>query len=102
MSDKVVRTPSRDVDPDETLEWLESLDYALENYGPDRVRFLLKKLEEWTQTAGVEFPFSANTAYVNSIPADPQPPSPGNREIERRIKSIIRWNAMAMVVRANR
>ncbi|MCH2296183.1 MAG: pyruvate dehydrogenase (acetyl-transferring), homodimeric type, partial [SAR324 cluster bacterium] len=102
MSDKVVRTPSRDVDPDETLEWLESLDYALENYGPDRVRFLLKKLEEWTQTEGVEVPFSANTAYVNSIPADQQPPYPGNREIERRIKSIIRWNAMAMVVRANR
>jgi pyruvate dehydrogenase E1 component len=102
MSDKGIRTPSRDVDPEETLDWLESLDYALENYGPDRVRFLLKKLEEWTQTAGVDVPFSANTAYVNSIPADQQPPYPGDRELERRIKSIIRWNAMAMVVRANR
>ena len=102
MSDKVVRTPSRDVDPAETQDWIESLDYALQNYGPDRVRFLFKKIEEWAQRADVVIPFSANTPYVNTIPVDQQHPYPGNREIERRIKSIIRWNAMAMVVRANR
>ncbi len=102
MSDKVVRIPSRDVDPAETQDWIESLDYALENYGPNRVRFLFKKIEEWAHRADVVIPFSANTPYVNTIPADQQHPYPGNREIERRIKSIIRWNAMAMVVRANR
>ena len=102
MSDKVLRTPTQDVDPDETREWIESLDYALEHHGPDRVRFLLERLEDWTHSAGVEIPFSANTPYINTIPAEQQPPYPGNREIERRIKSIIRWNAMAMVVRANR
>ncbi len=102
MSDKVIRVPSRDVDPAETQDWVESLDYALKNYGPDRVRFLFKKIEEWAHRAEVVIPFSANTPYVNTIPADQQHPYPGNREIERRIKSIIRWNAMAMVVRANR
>ena len=102
MSDKVVRIPSRDVDPAETRDWIESLDYALENYGPDRVRFLFKKIEEWAHRADVVIPFSANTPYINTIPVDQQHPYPGNREIERRIKSIIRWNAMAMVVRANR
>ena len=102
MSDEVLKTPTLDVDPAETREWVESLDYALEHYGPDRVRFLLEKLKEWAHTSGVEMPFNANTPYINTIPADRQPPFPGDREIERRIKSIIRWNAMAMVVRANR
>ncbi len=102
MSDKVLRTPTHDVDPAETREWVESLDYALERHGPDRVRFLLERLREWTYRAGVEVPFNANTPYINTIPVEQQPPYPGNREIERRIKSMIRWNAMAMVVRANR
>jgi len=91
-----------DVDPGETQEWLDSLQYVLESKGPERVRYLLSTLEHKAHLAGVELPFAANTPYVNTIPADEQPPYPGNREIERRIKSIIRWNAMAMVTRANR
>jgi pyruvate dehydrogenase E1 component len=93
---------SEDLDPAETEEWLESLRYVLESKGPERVNFLLAKLDEVAHRAGVELPFSATTPYINTIPPDKQAPYPGNREIERRIKSIIRWNAMAMVVRANR
>jgi len=96
----VVEQP--DIDPAETEEWLESLRYVLESKGPERATYLLAKLNETAHQAGVELPFSATTPYVNTIAADKQPPYPGNREIERRIKSIIRWNAMAMVVRANR
>jgi len=91
-----------DVDPAETAEWLESLDYVLESKGPERVRELLAALEEAAIRSGVELPFTATTPYVNTIGADKQPPYPGNRELERRIKSFIRWNAMAMVTRANR
>ncbi len=91
-----------DSDPLETAEWLESLRSVLENQGPERVSFLLSELSEAAHREGVELPFTATTPYINSIPADKQPPYPGNRELERRIKSIIRWNAMAMVTRANR
>ncbi len=97
--------PSRnphDADPAETREWLESLQYVLDREGPSRVNYLLKQLSEAAHRGGVELPFTANTPYINSIPVSEQPIYPGNREIERRIKSIIRWNAMAMVVRANR
>ncbi len=86
----------------ETREWLESLNYVLHHSGPNRVRELLQQLQDHAYEAGVRLPFSANTPYINTIPAEAQPQFPGNREIERRIKSIIRWNAMAMVVRANR
>ncbi len=86
----------------ETREWLESLDYVIEAGGPDRVRELLRQLEIRAAKKGVEIPFSPNTPYINTIPASQQPDFPGNRAIERRIKSLIRWNAMAMVVRANR
>ena len=91
-----------DVDPAETAEWLESLDYVLESKGPERVQQLLAALEEAAIRNGVELPFTATTPYVNTIPRDKQPRYPGNRELERRIKSFVRWNAMAMVVRANR
>ena len=91
-----------DSDPSETQEWLESLRYVLQSKGPQRVNYLLSKLNETAFREGVEIPFSAKTPYINSISSDKQPKYPGNREIERRIKSIIRWNAMAMVVRANR
>jgi pyruvate dehydrogenase E1 component len=86
----------------ENREWRESLDYVLQTQGEDRVRQLLRLLQVRAQEHGVSIPFTANTPYINSIPRDKQPVFPGNREIERRIKSIIRWNAMAMVVRANR
>jgi pyruvate dehydrogenase E1 component len=86
----------------ETSEWLYSLDYVLEHGGPNRVRELLLELQTRAHKAGVHIPFSANTPYINTIPREQQPPFPGNREIERRIKSLIRWNAMAMVVYANK
>jgi len=86
----------------ETSEWLYSLDWVLEHGGPERVVELLHQLQIRAHKAGVSIPFTANTPYINTIPRDKQPPFPGNREIERRIKSIIRWNAMAMVVKANK
>jgi pyruvate dehydrogenase E1 component len=86
----------------ETQEWLESLDYVLQTGGHERVKRLLRQLQIHAQKAGVRLPFTANTPYINTIPAEEEPPYPGSREIERRIRSIIRWNAMAMVVRANR
>jgi len=92
----------QDVDPEETAEWLESLDYVLESKGPDRVSQLLSILDESAYRNGVELPFTATTPYINTIPVEKQPPYPGSRELERRIKSFVRWNAMAMVVRANR
>jgi pyruvate dehydrogenase E1 component len=91
-----------DIDPAETTEWLESLDYVLQRKGPERVQQLLAALEEAAIRNGVELPFTATTPYVNTIPRDKEPRYPGKRELERRIKSFVRWNAMAMVTRANR
>ena len=91
-----------DIEALETREWLDSLDYVLQHGGPARVGRLLHDLGVHAQKAGVRLPFTAATAYINSIPADQQPPIPGSREIERRVKSLVRWNALAMVVRANR
>ncbi len=91
-----------DNDPVETREWLESLHEVLDRAGPERVRQLIYNLREYAFQRGVTLPFSANTPYVNTIPLESQPHYPGNRELERRIKSMIRWNAMAMVVRANK
>jgi pyruvate dehydrogenase E1 component len=93
---------SVDADPTETREWLDSLRYVINSRGGDRATYLLHAIEQEAYRLGVPIPFSATTPYINTIPVDRQPPFPGNREIERRIKSIIRWNAMAMVVRANR
>jgi pyruvate dehydrogenase E1 component len=86
----------------ETREWLESLDDVLRHGGSARVGRLLRELGIHAQQAGVRLPFTANTPYINTINPDEQVPYPGSREIERRIKSLVRWNAMAMVVRANR
>ncbi len=91
-----------DPDPSETGEWLESLDYVLESKGPERVKQLLAALEGAAFRNGVELPFTATTPYINTISRAEQPAYPGDRELERRIKSYVRWNAMAMVVRANR
>ena len=95
-------TSAVDSDPTETKEWLDSLRYVISSRGSDRAGYLLQLIEQEAYRLGVPIPFSVNTPYINTIPADKQPPFPGNRELERRIKSIIRWNAMAMVVRANR
>ncbi len=85
----------------ENREWRESLDYVLQTAGAERVQQILRLLQVRAQEQGVSIPFTANTPYINTIPRNQQPVFPGDREIERRIKSIIRWNAMAMVVRAN-
>jgi pyruvate dehydrogenase E1 component len=86
----------------ETREWLDSLDDVLRHGGPARVGRLLRDLGIHARQSGVRLPFSANTPYINTINPEEQVPYPGSREIERRIKSLVRWNAMAMVVRANR
>lgn len=86
----------------ENREWLYSLDYVLQNGGPERVIDILHQLQIRAHKAGVQIPFTANTPYINTIMREKQSSFPGDREIERRIKSIIRWNAMAMVVRANK
>ena len=91
-----------DSDPLETEEWIASLEYVLVSQGPARAKYLLSVLDQYARRSGVNRPPPRNSDYINTIPVDQQPPYPGNREIERRIKSIIRWNAMAMVVRANR
>lgn len=91
-----------DIDRDETSEWLEALQSVLASRGEERVRFLLAQLLRNSYLKGVRVPLIANTPYINTIPVEKQPPYPGNRKIERRIKSLIRWNAMAMVVKANK
>ncbi len=91
-----------DLDPQETQEWLDALDGVLENEGPDRAHFLLERLIDKARRSGAYLPYSANTAYLNTIPLTKQEPFPGERSIERRIRSFVRWNAMAMVVQANR
>ncbi|HET9107918.1 MAG TPA: pyruvate dehydrogenase (acetyl-transferring), homodimeric type [Steroidobacteraceae bacterium] len=91
-----------DLDPVETQEWLESIDSVLKTHGPQRAHFLLERLIDYTRRSGAYLPFKANTAYVNSIPTGREPQYPGNRALERRIEAYIRWNAMAMVVQANR
>ena len=101
MNNEKIKT-SHDVQEIENQEWRESLDYVLKEQGPERVLDLLRQLQVRAQEQGVSIPFTANTPYINTIPRARQPVHPGNQELERRIKSIVRWNAMAMVVRANR
>ncbi len=101
MRDEIPWTDS-DADAEETRDWQESLDEVIARSGPRRAARLLSELHLRAHQQGVRLPFTANTPYINSIPAGEQPPYPGNRELERRIKSLVRWNAMAMVVRANR
>jgi pyruvate dehydrogenase E1 component len=91
-----------DLDPVETQEWLESIDSVLKTHGPERAHFLLERLIDFTRRSGAYLPFKPNTAYVNSIPVTREPEYPGNRTLERRIEAYIRWNALAMVVAANR
>ncbi|MBI2817317.1 MAG: pyruvate dehydrogenase (acetyl-transferring), homodimeric type [Acidobacteria bacterium] len=91
-----------DTDPQETNEWLESIDEILAREGPQRTKFLLRELLHRAHRHGVSLQFALTTPYVNTIPRDQQPEYPGNRKIERRIKTLVRWNALAMVVRANR
>ncbi|MEE8366536.1 MAG: pyruvate dehydrogenase (acetyl-transferring), homodimeric type [Gammaproteobacteria bacterium] len=91
-----------DLDPQETQEWIDSLESVLERGGPERVHFLLEKLIDKARRSGAYLPYTANTAYVNTIPVSTQRPIPGDQAIEHRIRSVIRWNAAAIVVHANR
>jgi pyruvate dehydrogenase E1 component len=91
-----------DLDPRETAEWLEALDQIVEEAGSDRVNFLLDKLMERARDNGVEVPIRSTTDYVNTISPDNEVPYPGDRALERRIKSLTRWNAMAMVSHQNK
>src|SRR5512140_1383377 len=94
-------TSAEDRDPSETNGWVESFDAVIRDEGAERARYLLARLAEYGQRRGVAVPFTANTPYVNTIPLEAQPLYPGDREIERRIKNLIRWNAAAMVMQAN-
>ncbi len=91
-----------DVDTAETQEWLEALEAVIENEGVERAHFLLEQLIDKARRSGANLPYSANTAYVNTIPPHLEAHHPGDQAIEERIRTYIRWNAMAMVVKANR
>jgi pyruvate dehydrogenase E1 component len=107
MADRAKTTSSNgngalDLDAVETTEWLEALDAVVSNDGPDRARDLLTRVIERAQHAGTGPIASLNTEYINTIPAELEPPFPGDAALERRLRSIVRWNAMAMVIRANK
>jgi pyruvate dehydrogenase E1 component len=91
-----------DIDPLETGEWLEAIDSILRQEGVERAHFILEQLIARARKSGAYLPYSANTAYLNTIPAAKQEPSPGNHELEDRLRALVRWNALAMVVQANR
>jgi pyruvate dehydrogenase E1 component len=93
---------TEDLDPVETREWLDSLDGVIEVEGPERAHYLLDKLIGGARRRGAPVPYSATTPYLNTIPVYKQPHHPGDRTLEHRIRSIIRWNAMAIVLRANK
>ncbi len=94
------KATSDDLNPQETSEWVEALDEIIDEAGPDRASFLLERLINRAASLGVQAPLRYNTPYINTISVDDQVPYPGNRELERKIKSYVRWNAMAMVVKA--
>jgi pyruvate dehydrogenase E1 component len=96
--------PSRldDLDPQETSEWLESIDSVLKTHGAERAHFLLERLIDHARRSGAYLPYKPNTAYLNTISGNQEKDYPGDRMIERRLEAYIRWNAMAMVVQANR
>jgi pyruvate dehydrogenase E1 component len=91
-----------DIDPQETQEWLEAFDGVLQYEGPQRAHYIVEKLVEKARRSGAYLPYNATTAYINTIPHGQEEPSPGNHALEHRLRSYVRWNAMAMVVRANK
>ena len=92
----------QDIDPQETQEWIESIEDALEEHGYERTRFLLETLIDYAQSKGARLPFNTSTPFLNTILPSQEPEYPGDRAIERKIKTIVRWNAMAMVAKANK
>ena len=93
---------SADVDAQETKEWVDAIEGVITAEGADRAHYLIEKVIGQARLQGVDIPYSANTEYINTIPVDQQPKYPGNADMEIKIHSYIRWNAMAMVVRANK
>ena len=93
---------SSDADPQETREWLDALEAVIAQEGPGRAHFLLEQLIALGHQTGINMPYSANTEYTNTIPADQQPVTPGDYELEQKIRDYARWNAMVMVLRANK
>jgi len=100
--DQVLAQAANDPDVMETQEWLDALEAVIETEGPERAHYLMERMADLARRRGAHIPFSSNTAYVNTIPADQGEHCPGNLEIEERLRSWMRWNAMAMVVKANR
>jgi len=100
--DQVLAQAANDPDVIETQEWLDALEAVIEAEGPERAHYLMERMVDLARRRGAHIPFSSNTAYVNTIPADQGEHCPGNLEIEERLRSWMRWNAMAMVVKANR
>ena len=100
--DQVLAQAANDPDVMETQEWLDALEAVIEKEGPDRAHYLMERMVDLARRRGAHIPFSSNTAYVNTIPADQGAHCPGNLEYEERLRSWMRWNAMAMVVKANR
>ena len=100
--DQVLAQAANDPDVMETQEWLDALEAVIETEGPDRAHYLVERMIDLARRRGAQIPFSPTTAYVNTIPADMSEPCPGNLEYEERLRSWMRWNAMAMVVKANR
>ena len=99
---KVKAQAPDDLNPQETSEWIEALDEIIDEAGPDRASYLLERLMERASNLGVQVPLRWNTPYINTIPPEEEVAYPGNRKLERNIKSLVRWNAVAMVVRANK
>ena len=94
--------PKTDLDAQETQEWLDALSAVIQQEGPERAHYLIEKQIELARAAGINVPYAANTAYVNTIPPDKEVRSPGNHTLEDRIRSFVRWNAVAMVLKANK
>ncbi|MDD5181501.1 MAG: pyruvate dehydrogenase (acetyl-transferring), homodimeric type, partial [Gallionellaceae bacterium] len=95
-------TDPQETDPQETQEWLDALDSVLENEGPERARYLISQLIRKARLAGADLPISATTPYLNTIPLDQEQRSSGNHELEHRICALMRWNAMALILNANK
>ncbi|MBX9716436.1 MAG: pyruvate dehydrogenase (acetyl-transferring), homodimeric type, partial [Burkholderiaceae bacterium] len=95
-------TPANDIDSQETREWLDALSAVIAGEGPERAHFLLEQLLEHARQNSIDMPFSATTGYVNTIEPEEEARNPGNVELEGRLRAYMRWNAMAMVVKANR
>lgn len=92
----------KDLDPQETQEWIDALEAVIEEEGSERAHFLLEKLIDKARRSGAYLPYNATTAYLNTIPVEQEPKMPGNLSLERKIRSIIRWNAQLMVLRGSK